>query len=290
MKFYIVDAFANQLFQGNTAGVVLLEDDFPTEEIMLKLAAELRYSETAFVKRINESEFNIRYFTPAAEVDLCGHATIAAFYCLVSDNYIKAGHYINHTLAGDISIDIDNNIVYMAMPKPEILSTISDDKPLQELYNVMGIKYTKTPLFPKIVKAGLADIMLPVADKSTLNSITPDFEKLALLSQHYDVVGVHAFSVGKTIDTRNFAPLYDIDEEAATGTSNAGLTYYLYKEGLLSVGELNSIIQGEKMGRKSIIKTIMTGENSIQVGGSAKIVAKGEIFFSITIDNDIKKA
>ena len=84
MKFYIVDAFTDTLFGGNPAGVVILPDgtDFPSDEIMVKTAAELRYSETAFIKRINEKEFNIRYFTPAAEVDLCGHATIGSFKAL----------------------------------------------------------------------------------------------------------------------------------------------------------------------------------------------------------------
>ena len=55
--------------------------DFPSDETMIKTAAELRYSETAFIKQLSDNEFNVRYFTPVAEVDLCGHATIAAFYC-----------------------------------------------------------------------------------------------------------------------------------------------------------------------------------------------------------------
>ena len=100
MKFYIVDAFTDTLFGGNPAGVVILPDgsDFPSDEIMVKTAAELRYSETAFIKRINEKEFNIRYFTPAAEVDLCGHATIGSFKALLHAGYVEDnGNYINHT-------------------------------------------------------------------------------------------------------------------------------------------------------------------------------------------------
>ena len=76
MKFYIVDAFTETTFGGNPAGVVILPEgaDFPSDEVMVKTAAELRYSETAFIKKLGEKEFQIRYFTPAAEVDLCGHA------------------------------------------------------------------------------------------------------------------------------------------------------------------------------------------------------------------------
>ena len=84
MKYFIVDAFTDQPFGGNPAGVVLLDSDaFPKEELMLQIAAELRYSETAFVKRHSAQEFSIRYFTPKAEVELCGHATVASF-CLRS--------------------------------------------------------------------------------------------------------------------------------------------------------------------------------------------------------------
>ena len=72
MKFYIVDAFTTEVFGGNPAGVVILPDgaDFPSDEVMVKTAAELRYSETAFIKNLGGGEFNIRYFTPAAEVEL----------------------------------------------------------------------------------------------------------------------------------------------------------------------------------------------------------------------------
>jgi len=83
MKYFVVDAFTDQLFGGNPAGVVLLESDtFPKKELMLKVAAELRYTETAFIRRHSAQEFTIRYFTPKAEVDLCGHATIASFFML----------------------------------------------------------------------------------------------------------------------------------------------------------------------------------------------------------------
>ena len=70
MRYYIVDAFTDQLFGGNPAGVALLDGDtFPNDELMLKIAAELRYSETAFIRRHSAKEFAIRYFTPKAEVE-----------------------------------------------------------------------------------------------------------------------------------------------------------------------------------------------------------------------------
>ena len=128
MKFYIVDAFSSAAFGGNPAGVVMIPEgeDFPSVSLMQKTAAELRYSETAFVKRLNEKEFHTRYFTPAAEVDLCGHATIGAFSVMLKEGIIsKEQEYMNHTLAGDLEIAAQKDFIMMEMAVPEHIKTLS---------------------------------------------------------------------------------------------------------------------------------------------------------------------
>lgn len=293
MKFYIVDAFSETLFGGNPAGVVVLPEgaDFPADEIMVKTAAELRYSETAFIKRLNDKEFNIRYFTPAAEVDLCGHATIGSFKALLHGGYIHDNDsYINHTLAGDLNIDIKDGFVLMDMASPVKINEIQDEEALKELYTVMGLDYSQqtakgVTLTPQMVSTGLPDIMMPVADRDSLNAITPDFPALSKLSEKYEVVGVHAFTTdsadGVTCHVRNFAPLYDIDEEAATGTSNGALTYYGYLNGFIKSGDDCKFVQGEKMDRPSVILSHIEAssaeECSVKVGGSGVILAEGDI-------------
>lgn len=292
MKFYIVDAFTETLFGGNPAGVVILPEgaDFPSDEVMVKTAAELRYSETAFIKKLNDKEFNIRYFTPAAEVDLCGHATIGSFKALLYGGYIKDNNtYINHTLAGDLNIVVTNGQVLMDMASPVKINEIADEAGLEELYKIMGLDYADqkakgVTLIPQMISTGLPDIMMPVASQADLEAITPDFPALSKLSERYEVVGVHAFTTdceeGTTCHVRNFAPLYDIDEEAATGTSNGALTYYGFLNGFVKSGDDCRFVQGEKMQRPSVINSHLEADDEgckIQVGGSAVMLAEGDI-------------
>lgn len=306
MRFYIVDAFTDALFGGNPAGVVILDRnaDFPSDEVMRKTAAELRYSETAFIQQLDKNEFRIRYFTPAAEVELCGHATIASFFALADAGHAEFGRsYVCNTLAGRLNIDLAEGTVFMDMSAPKAIGKIEDPNELHGLYSIMGIREqdqgevsphvlqekdargdsVPPVLFPELISTGLPDILLPVRSEQELAGIKPDFPALSKLSEKYEVVGVHAFTVNAedgAIHCRNFAPLYEIDEEAATGTSNGALTYYLYKNGLLHEGSETLFIQGEAMHRPSKIVSRLTtdgGTVRIQIGGSAAILACGEI-------------
>ena len=309
-QMYIADAFTTEKFGGNPAGVVLLKEneDFPSDEVMRKTAAELRYSETAFIRPMAESElkeilaemtfeeggpsasdidggFQIRYFTPADEVDLCGHATIASYRCLTDAGLCETGGtYLNRALAGDLFIDVAGDQVLMDMARPQHISTMRAPEELQELYEVMGIDYCDIGMFPQLISTGLPDIIMPVQSRDVLAAIDPDFPALTELSRKYDVVGVHAFALAPEGDKvtaycRNFAPLYDIDEEAATGTSSGALTYYLIRSGLVK-GDRCLFVQGEKMGRPSQIRSAIRRDSNglqIRVGGSAAILVKGRI-------------
>ena len=327
MKFYIVDAFTEDLFGGNPAGVVILPQGgtFPQVKLMKKVAAELRYSETAFVLPDDEDSFYLRYFTPTEEVDLCGHATIASFHALWDAGMIREDtDYRALTMAGEIKVHISDGTVIMSMAEPKRIATISDPLELDRLYDIMGGEYDASlGLAPMIISTGLPDIILPVSNLDELNSLAPDMNKLAELSEHYGVTGVHAFTIddaangtnntsdtneSTTADTsatggadilihaRNFAPLYGIDEEAATGTANGALTHYLSLNKKIGLPATCKIVQGEAMGRPSIIMTylkyssvgayVLDGPSlesefpmppEIFVGGSARILAKGDI-------------
>lgn len=290
MKFLIADAFTDTAFGGNPAGIVILPQgaDFPADELCVKTAAELRYSETAFIKILGDHEFQIRYFTPAAEVDLCGHATIASFCALIHLGIIEENcTCINHTLAGNLNIEVKDGFVMMDMASPSEIAVMDKEEDIRELYGIMGAEYdsVKIPLVPRIISTGLPDIMMPVSDLTALNAMEPDMKALSDLSARLSVTGVHAFTLdcedGVTAHARNFAPLYDIDEEAATGTSSGAMTYYFYLNGKIGAKDSCLFIQGEKMGRPSAILSEINaeGENClIKVGGSAVILTEGEIY------------
>ena len=279
MKFYIVDAFTDEPFGGNTAGVVLLNGDFPSDELMQQVAAELRYSETAFVQQQGYDEFTVRYFTPAGEVDLCGHATIATFSLLNQLGMVNDQvPVVNHTLAGDLKVKFGCHVM-MQMAAPRVLEVPMD---IDRLHRIMaGERPQPWPEMPvEVVSTGLPDIMMPMASVDALNAMRPDMAALAAYSIELDVVGVHAFALsddGYTAHVRNFGPRYDIPEESATGTANAALTHYLQRRGLVNRGDDCRFLQGETMGRPSVVATTVDPDGVIWVGGSSCIVAKGEL-------------
>lgn len=307
-KFFIVDAFTDITFGGNAAGVVILDkdDNFPSEEKMVKLAAELRYSETVFIKPeqgSNEYDFHARYFTPTDEVDLCGHATIGGVYCLNQTGILKNGSINLKTKAGIINVEVSENDVLMDMASPVHISTFEEENLLERIYDSMGISVPSeesiSKLKPMAISTGLPDIMLPIPSKKILDHMEPNMDMISELSRDLKVVGIHAFatnydeeiSTERSVFCRNFAPLYGIDEEAATGTSNGALAYYFYINRMLSPNGVLNVIQGESMQRPSSITATLSKDSTnvnasnssfkdnvkIRVGGSAAILANGTV-------------
>lgn len=105
---YTLTAFSKAVNGGNPAGVVL-DADFLSEHEMQKIAAEVGFSETAFVQKSENADFKLRFFTPCAEVDLCGHATVAAFYLLAYKGLIEVGEYSQETKAGILKVENHQN-------------------------------------------------------------------------------------------------------------------------------------------------------------------------------------
>ena len=286
MKIFICDAFSFEIFKGNQAGVVILEEkeNYPTETLMKNIAAELKHSETAFVKKVDNKKFKIRYFTPIEEVELCGHATISVFSTLRELKLITIGKYIVETLAGNLEIIIDKDFIWMDMSSPKI-EYIFNSEEIKEIYSAFNLDISQAPknLIPKIVNTGLSDIIIPIENKEVLDNFIINKEKVIELSKKYKVVGTHLFTLDKnkkvTAFCRNIAPLVGIDEECATGTSNGALTHYLKDYNIISTQDINTFIQGETMGRAStILSRYKEDGKTIQIGGNAVISFECKIY------------
>lgn len=280
MKVYVMDSFSDRIFGGNQAGVVLA-DKVLEPAVMQQVAAELKHSETAFVWQTEEGN-RLRYFTPAGEVDLCGHATVAVFALLRRLGRIEDGTHKALTRAGALEIEVSGETVWMDMAPPKTLGILPEES-WEELYGAYGLTLEDRPadLPPEIVSTGLADIMMPVRDHETLLRAVQDERTVTELSRRFDVTGVHMFCLGEeAVYCSNFAPLYDISEECATGTSNGALTYYLYERSLVEPERENLFLQGEHMERPSRILsrlTVQDGVVRVRIGGQAVMSLAGEM-------------
>ena len=284
MQLFIVDAFTDHIFGGNQAGVVLLREEqaFPEDAFMQKIAAELKHSETAFVKRIDSDTYQLHYFTPEGEVPLCGHATVSAFTVLREQGMIACGSFLAQTAAGALRVSVEPDKIWLEMPRGEIVKTLSQQES-EQIYAAYQIQATdQLPgLLPCIINAGLPDILLPVGSKSALNHATQNRDEVIRLSQELGLVGIHMFFCppegDPTAYCRNFAPLFGIDEESATGTSNAALTYFLRKQNRIQPSQVNTFVQGETMGRRSVILSKIESDERVWIGGNAVISMQGTL-------------
>lgn len=279
VEVYTLNAFAKGDRGGNPAGVVLENGLSLSAAEMQLIAKELGFSETAFMEKSLLADYKIRYFTPASEVDLCGHATIAAFGLMHSLGLAKEGtSYRIETKAGILDVDISSKgLVYLSQALPQFLDRISSEEIAPSLG--MDAEDLETGLPIQIVSTGLRDILIPIRSRKLMNEIQPNFDAITVISEKYDVVGYHLFTMDTPDDAvaecRNFAPLYDIPEESATGTSNGALLSYLYQHGQLSLREVEHVMfrQGYSMDCPSEIKVGLrlneSGEiNQVRVGGA----------------------
>lgn len=285
IKVYTLNAFAKTDNGGNPAGVVL-DADFLSAHDMQKIAAKVGFSETAFVKKSNKADFKVAFFTPNEEVDLCGHATIATFYLLANKGIIQIGEYTQETRAGILKVECRNdNVIYMNQRNPEFYEIL--DK--KEIANTLNINeddiMNELPI--QIVSTGLRDILIPIKSLETLYKIKPDFDKISYVSKKQDVIGYHLFTLETEYDStahcRNFAPLYSIPEEAATGTSNGALSCYLYKYGFILGKNAENLVfeQGYSMKKPSeVLSSLIIHNqkiNEVKVGGIALNIEEKKI-------------
>lgn len=302
VQVYLVNSFSYQLRGGNPAGIVLDFERTLSDTQMQSIAKEVGFSETAFIRSTSLADFELKFFTPTDEVPLCGHATVASFWLLNHLGYLTEGSYTQLTGAGELAVRIDTSVpevtVWMAQATPDEVTPhieISNDF-VKAFPTIETDLHNSLPI--AIWSTGLKDLFLPIRSRQALNHLKVNMKALAKLSEAHDVVGVHAFAIeeGK-VYARNFAPLYGIDEESATGTSNGALVAYLYqnlqdkaplfaKDLQLPVYYKMDVLQGEAMSNTSLIQTKLFEEPnlSVWVGGNCYLTGERVLIKSQATD------
>ncbi len=272
-----IDAFSKDGRGGNPAGVVVDAASLSDAQ-MADIARKVGFSETAFVLPSDRATYRVRFFTPASEIDLCGHATVATWFLLAKLGGAKPGTHSQETKAGLLGIEIlpDGTILM-----EQALPTYSELVDPADVAASLGLRATDlADGFPvQVVSTGVRDVIVPVKDHDALLRIAPDLKAVARISAAHRTSGYHVFTLdarhGGTAACRNFAPLEGIDEEAATGTASGALSCYLhaYRETLRDGMRDRVFEQGWGMNRPSEIKSrleFMDGAvTRVVVGGVA---------------------
>jgi trans-2,3-dihydro-3-hydroxyanthranilate isomerase len=294
----LVDAFTEHPFGGNPAGVVL-EAAGLSDEMMQKIAREVNVSETAFVRPdpSGEAEFEVRFFTPHTEVDLCGHATVATFWTLAAEGVIerraRTTIYSQRTRAGILPVEIHYlgdalSHIMMEQAAPQFRETSIDPGRMAEILGIKPEEIDRTHLPIELAFTGIWCLKVPVKHRKALEAIRLDRHALVDLGFSLEFETCCVFCLDPVRDDakvhqRVFCPQVGVDEDPATGTASGSLGAYLAKHAVIEPGEDGCsfvIEQGCEMGRPGHIQVEVFrehGQLSVLVGGSAVEVLKGTI-------------
>lgn len=211
IPIYQVDAFAARIFAGNPAAVCPLDDWLP-DETLQAIALENNLSETAYLVKRDDGDFNLRWFTPAKEVDLCGHATLGSAYVIA--NYLEngAGEVRFHSRSGLLTVIRDGDLYTLDFP------SLPPDRIPDSAQVAEALGAAPEELWDEM------DMMAVFAREADVRALNPDMGKLAAL----DTRGVIATAPGEDCDfvSRFFAPKSGIPEDPVTGSAHCILTPY----------------------------------------------------------------
>ncbi len=259
IRTFQIDAFTDRPFAGNPAAVCLLEEERDAEW-MQAVAAEMNLSETAFVCSL-EDGFALRWFTPAIEVELCGHATLASAHALWSVGAVGSDQTIRfHTLSGILTCTQDEGFIQLDFPA----TPAHEAEPPTGLLDALGV----LPLFAGRSKF---DICIVVESEQVVRSLKPDFARLREISMRGVMVTSTSNDPQFDFVSRYFAPAAGIDEDPVTGSAHCCLGPLWHER--LGKTEMTAF---QASARGGIVRVRMNGDRVI-LGGRAVTVLKGEL-------------
>jgi PhzF family phenazine biosynthesis protein len=270
MRIRIVDAFTDRPFAGNPAGVLLLDSgSFPADSWLQRVAAEMNLSETAFAHRLpaaDGADWALRWFTPVAEVRLCGHATLATAHVLRTTGAAhgtirfrtKEAGVLSATASGDGTITLD-------FPRAPLTSAPAP----AGLADALGAE----PVAVLDTGPGLGDLLVELDGERTVRELAPDFAALARLARRGVIVTAPAGGPGAGYDfvSRGFFPAVGIDEDPVTGSAHTALAPYW--SGRLGRDTLTGL---QVSARQGLVATRLRGDR-VELTGSAVTVVDGEL-------------
>jgi PhzF family phenazine biosynthesis protein len=215
MQYHVIDVFTDKLFGGNPAGVCLLDKWLPND-LLQNIAAENNLSETAFVVK-QDGFYDLRWFTPTIEVDLCGHATVASAFVLFEDVEKELREIKFKTVSGIMSVSKENDLLYLDFPSRPVTLCPA----YQTFEKAFGVK--------PVAAYKAVDFLVLVDSVETLRSINPNFSILKQIKTEAgldnDSFGIIVTATGTDCDfvSRFFAPNAVIDEDPVTGRAHCSL-------------------------------------------------------------------
>ncbi len=257
----VVDAFTDRPFAGNPAAVCLLEK--PAEEAwMQNVAREMNLSETAFLVREGDA-FRLRWFTPAVEVALCGHATVASAHVLFETGTLKASETARFdTKSGRLTARRRDGWIELDFPaKPETVADLP-----AELLHALGVAGK-----PAYFGVSQFDCLLELASEAEVRDLKPDMGKLAALPYRGVIVTARAATAGYDFVSRFFGPKVGVPEDPVTGSAHCVLGPYWKKR----MGK-DDFVAYQASARGGTVKVGVRGER-VLLGGQAVTVWKGEL-------------
>jgi trans-2,3-dihydro-3-hydroxyanthranilate isomerase len=286
-----VDAFTDRPLSGNPCAVVF-DADALDDVTMLAIAGEMHLSETAFVRRSAVADIAARYFTPAEEIPLAGHPTIATIFALVESGRLPlTGSRTTISLElkdGPIPVEILASgsavtRITMTQRKPRFLATHAPDV----IMPIFGLKaadaLSGVPI--QTVSTGTPQLMIPVATFDALRRAAVDVPAYVAYRGHSDFFSPHLFCLeGATPEGRTFARHFgvppDTMEDPFTGSATGGMAAYCWRHGLLD-SPIFRADQGHWMGRPGHAEVEIIGSREniemVKVGGSAVTVLRGQL-------------
>lgn len=258
MDYYVVDAFTSEIFRGNPAGVCVLDKEI-SPELMQKIAFENNLSETAFVRK-TEEKYKLRWFTPGFEIDLCGHATLAASYVIATFVEPEVKQIEFETMSGILKVEKREKTFEMTFPnRPPRRIGIT-----QKITDALGTESLE--LYSE------RDLYVVMKTEQEVKEFTPDYDKLQNLSEWLGIV-ITAPGIDTDFVSRYFCPELKL-EDPVTGSSHSSLVPLWQKK----TGK--SKFLAKQLSQRGGVLYCQAGTNEVKISGEAALYLKGSIVIS----------